>query len=490
MQEIDRGGRFERILRVIEHNTMPFTRLQSAFKRRAFMNKCLLGIIGGVVLIVGSRTEAQANEVTDWNEMLFRASVVASASPLNMSRNSALVEAAVFDAVNGIEKRYTPIHVDPAGPANASRRAAAVQAAYAILVRLYGFNGVFAPNQQPTLDARRTASLTDIEADESAAAVASGIAWGQTVADAIWAWRSTDGFSLAAPTWTGSALLGQWRPTPNVPYPGTSTNGVGYPQFSSMVPWAIVSPSQFRPAGPPALTSAQYARDFNETKSKGSLTSATRTPDETNAAWFWQIGTAAYLWNHVAVSLVHRRDDDRGKRHDDSDRWDDDRDDHPSRHTQHALLEDARLLAALDVAMADAAIGCWDAKYAYNFWRPITAIRETADDHNDATVPDPSFTPLFATPAHPDYPSGHSCVSGAAVGVLAREFGPNVHFQMQTDLLVGVIRSFHGFADALEEMKDARINAGIHFRTATEDGTTLGAAVAEYVLGQKFQRVH
>jgi hypothetical protein len=140
--------------------------------------------------------------------------------------------------------------------------------------------------------------------------------------------------------------------------------------------------------------------------------------------------------------------------------------------------------------MADAAIGCWDAKYAYNFWRPITAIRETADDHNNATVPDPSFTPLFSTPAHPDYPSGHSCVSGAAVGILASEFGSHTHFQMQTDLLVGVSRSFHSFADALEEMKDARINAGIHFRTATEDGTALGAAVAEYVLDHKFQRVH
>src|SRR5215467_12287119 len=224
------------------------------------MNKYLLGPVCAVALIVGGGTGARADEVTDWNEMLFRASVAANASPLNMSRHSALVQAAVFDAVNGIEKRYTPIHVDPTGPGNASRRAAAVQAAYAILVRLYGLNGVFTPNQQPTLDARRTASLADIGADESAAAVASGIAWGQTVADAIWAWRSTDGFSLAAPTWTGSTLLGQWLPTPNAPYPRTSTNGAGYPQFSSMVPWAIVSPSQFRPAGTPATSTKREAR--------------------------------------------------------------------------------------------------------------------------------------------------------------------------------------------------------------------------------------
>lgn len=446
------------------------------------MTRSLFGTVSIVALIVGGSTVAQANEVTDWNEMLFRASVVAGASPLNMSRHSALVQAAVFDAVNGIERRYTPIHVDPTGPANASRRAAAVQAAYVVLVKLYGLGGVFAPNQQPTLDARRTASLNNIAADESAASIASGVAWGQIVGDAIWTWRLGDGFSLAPPTWTGSTALGQWRPTPNDPYPGTSTNGAGYPQFSTMLPWAIGSPSQFRPAGPPALTSGQYARDFNETKSKGSLTSSTRTADETDAAWFWQIGTASYLWNHVAVSLVQERHrDDNNDQDGDS----------PSRHAAgNRLLEDARLFAALDVAMADAAIGCWDAKYAYNFWRPITAIRETADDHNSATTPDPSFTPLFSTPAHPDYPSGHSCVSGAAVGILANEFGPHTHFQMQTDLLVGVTRSFRSFADALEEMKDARIDAGIHFRTATEDGTVLGAAVAEYVLHHKFQRVH
>lgn len=282
-------------------------------------------------------------------------------------------------------------------------------------------------------------------------------------------------FVCVIPT-DGSTVLGQWRPTPNAPYPGTSTNGAGYPQFSSMVPWAIASPSQFRPAGPPALTSAQYARDFNETKSMGSLMSATRTPDQTDAAWFWQIGTASYLWNHVAMSLIHKGHEDK--------------DDPPSHHAADRLLEDARLFASLDVAMADAAIGCWDAKYAYNFWRPITAIRETADDNNAATTLDLSFTPLFSTPAHPDYPSGHSCITGAAVGVLANEFGPHIHFEMQTDLLVGVTRSFHGFAEALEEMRDARINAGIHFRTATEDGTTLGAAVAQYVLEHEFQRVH
>jgi hypothetical protein len=143
----------------------------------------------------------------------------------------------------------------------------------------------------------------------------------------------------------------------------------------------------------------------------------------------------------------------------------------------------------MDVAMADAAIGCWEAKYTYHFWRPITAIRETADDGNPATTPDPTWTPLFSTPAHPDYPSGHSCVSGAATGILEPEFGEHTHFDMKNDLMLGVTRSFRSFNDALQEMKSARVFAGIHFRTATEDGVGLGQAVAQYVLDHNFQRV-
>jgi len=155
------------------------------------------------------------------------------------------------------------------------------------------------------------------------------------------------------------------------------------------------------------------------------------------------------------------------------------------------LLENARLLASLNVAMADAGIGCWDSKYVYNFWRPITAIRQKNDDDgNPATQSDPLWMPLFATPAHPDYPSGHSCVSGAATTVLAREFGERAHFEMTNDILLGVRRSFRSFSEALDEVINARVFAGIHFRAACEDGTTLGKAVAEYVLGHAFQRVH
>jgi len=224
----------------------------------------------------------------------------------------------------------------------------------------------------------------------------------------------------------------------------------GYPQFVFMTPWVIQTDSQFRPGGPPALSSAQYARDLNETKIMGSYSSTARTADQTIYSLFWVV-SSTYAFNGAAVSLIEDRDREEvsGRDHDDT------------------LLENARLLAALDVAMADAAIGCWDAKFFYHFWRPITAIR------NDGNSADLTWSPMFATPSHPDYPSGHSCVSGAAVVILANEFGDKTRFNLTSDLMLGVTRSFSSFSSALEEVKNARVFAGIHFRTATEDGVKL-----------------
>ena len=410
---------------------------------------------------------ARADEVTDWTEQMFRAHMIAASSPLNTTRSAAIVQTAIFDAVNGIEKQYAHIRVAPAAPAGASKNAAVMQAAYATLVSLF-------PTQKAAFDARRAVSMTEIGSHESAASIQSGVTWGQTVADAIIAWRNTDGFTPAPPPFTGGLAPGQWRPTPPANAPGAG------PQFAYMTPWAIQSPSQFRPAGPPALDSPRYAIDFNETKSMGSATSALRTPDQTIASWFWASRTASYLWNAVALDLID---------HDSRD-WDDDAGGRWHSRHDDSLVSNARLLALLQVAIADAAIGCWDAKYTYVFWRPITAIQLADTDGNPATTPDASWAPLFATPAHPEYPSGHSCVSGAATAVLADRFGERTRFSVQSDTMLGVTRSFHSFSSALEEVKDARIFAGIHFRKATEDGTVLGSSVAGYVLDHVAERVH
>jgi PAP2 superfamily len=438
------------------------------------MRKRLTIFVGMALLVLGTAATAAADEVTDWNRTFFRAALIAGSSPLATTRLAAILEAAVFDAVNGIERRYAPIHVAPAGPAGASVRAAAMQAAYVALSKIY-------PAQQLTIDLRRAASIADIRAHESSAAVDAGIAWGESVANQIWAWRLTDGIAITTPPWLGNTAIGQWRQTPNAPLPGTSTPGAGYPQFVGMTPWVIASPSQFQAPAPPSLASAEYARDFNEVKTMGSQTSTRRTADQTIASLVWNSSTAPYLWNNAALSLI---EDERG---------DDDRDGEShgrERHGDRRLLEHARVLGTLNVAMADAGIACWDTKYTYNFWRPITAIRELADDGNAATTADAAWVPLLSTPAHPSYSSGHSCLSAAAAGILAHEFGERSRFDIESDAMIGVVRSFRSFSSALDEVKDARIFGGIHFRFDCDAGQAIGAAVANYVLEHAFQRVH
>jgi membrane-associated phospholipid phosphatase len=428
---------------------------------RTLLRTLVVGIVFAVAGPVALAAAAPPDEIANWNQMLFRMGLVGGTSPLVITRVAAIVQGAVFDAVNGIEPRYAPVHVPPEAPAGASQEAAAVQAAYVTLLALY-------PTQKSVLDARLAVSLASIGTRENSAAIASGIAWGQTVANAILTWRNTDGFTPAPPPFLGGTAVGEWRPTPPAFAPGAA------PQFAYMTPWVISAPGQFRPAGPPALTSARYTAEFNETRIMGSMTSATRTSDQTIFAWFWASSTASYLWNHVALSLMERERDSS---------------DDEGRHGRHhnSTLENARLLALLNLAIADAAIGCWEAKYTYVFWRPVTAIPLADTDGNSATTADPTWLPLFATPAHPEYPSGHSCVSGAAAGVLAHYFGERTRFGVTSDVMPGVVRSFDSFSKALDEVKDARIFAGIHFRSATNDGQTLGASVAGYVLENALQ---
>ncbi len=223
------------------------------------------------------------------------------------------------------------------------------------------------------------------------------------------------------------------------------------------------SPSQFRPSAPPALDSVQYAADFNETKLMGSISSASRTPDQTEFALFWQAGNPPDFWDPVAISLAAEH--------------------------HFSLLQTARLLAQLNMAMSDAMIGCWDAKYTYVSWRPITAITLADTDSNPDTVPDPAWMPLIVTPPFPEYPSAHSCASGAAARVLSHYFGEKIAITVTNDALPGQTRSFVSFSAALDEVADARVFGGIHFRTACKAGQALGMSVGEYVVKHSLRRI-
>jgi hypothetical protein len=260
---------------------------------------------------------------------------------------------------------------------------------------------------------------------------------------------------------------GVWRPTPPN-FGGDPGAWVG-----KVLPFIVPSAEMLRTDGPNALTSAAYAEDFNEVKELGSLTSTTRTADETDAAIFWQENAFA-LWNRIYRTLAASQGLD--------------------------IVENARLFAMENLAAADAVIGCWNDKYYWQFWRPITAIREADTDGNPATEADPVWLPLFdpatpvpppplVTPSFPDHPSGHSCASSAIVHTLQNFFGTDKIAFIAFSNKSGTTRSFDRFSDALKEIIDARVWGGIHFRTADTQGAVLGKKVAHYLKKNYFQPV-
>ena len=406
-------------------------------------------------------TAATPDAVLEWVGIMNDTVIATQTNPLITSRLAAIMSASVFDAVNGIEGRSRSFHVKGEAPHRASQRAAAVQAAYAVLLKQF-------PTLSDTLTMERNASIAAIINDgESFKSVEAGVAWGQSVADSIWDWRISDGLNPPPPPFLGvlgivgsPAAVGIWRPTPLLNLPGAG------PQFATMTPWVLPRPSLFRVPPPNALTSAEYAADYNETKTMGAFTGSPRTPDQSELALFWA-GNGPLFWNRIASQVSAGR--------------------------SLTLSENAHLFALLNLSMADAFIACWDSKYRYVFWRPITAIRAGDTDGNPATDPDPGWTPWLdfyptGTPAHPEYPSAHSSVSGAAAYVLESVFGDDTPFTVDSDVRPGT-RSFQSFSAAVAEIADARVFGGIHFRTSCVQGNTLGRAVADYTANHAMRPV-
>jgi hypothetical protein len=357
--------------------------------------------------------------------------------------------------VNGISRRYEQFHpevLSSPAPRGASRGAAAAAAAYTALSALL-------PSQQATFDAQYTATLATLPAGSQT--VARGLAWGQTVANAILAWRSTDGFAAVLPPYVIGPLP-FWQPTP----PAFATTPV-FRQFATMTPWTMASPGQFLPPPPPALTSARYTADFQDAKSIGNAATATSANVETAKFWNGQFDTVATMWNRAAEPLVE------------------------ARHMR--LVDNARLYALLNASMADAVISVWNAKNTYNAWRPVTAIRNADMDGNPDTIQDSTWTPVLTTPAHQEYPSGHSGVSSAAASVLASFFGNRTTFTMTSDGLppaLSTARAYTRFSDAIAEVALARIAAGIHFRYACDAAVRMGDAIADQAIDRQMQRRH
>lgn len=391
---------------------------------------------------------ACADIVTDWNKNAEKAILSSSlaGNSVPTARVYVLMHAAIFDAVNGIKPHYTPYHVDLDGPEGASARAAAIQAAYVVLVSLF-------PSQKSTFDAERAASLASLADDDSGDEmnITRGLDWGELVANDILTWRSADGFSRVLPRVTGGLGPGHWRPTPPQFLP------MVFPQVATMNPYVLDTPSQFRPEGPPALTSERYTDTFNEVKTLGRATGSSRTDEQTLIARYWA-GNVSVSWNRVCNALVLER--------------------------ELPLSVTARLFAVMNLALADSTIAGWDSKLFFidRNWRPITAIVLADADGNPDTAADPAWTPLLPTPEHPEYVSAHAIFSGGAAGVLADFFGDTTSFSLESVGLPGTVRTYASFSSALEEAKLSRIYGGIHFRFSLDDGAITGGKVAEFVL--------
>jgi hypothetical protein len=363
-----------------------------------------------------------------------------------------IVHAAMYDAVVAIEGGYRAYSRAFAAPANTAADAAIATAAHRVLIGLQPALGLTVA-QQATLDAEYTAYLAAIPDDPRRAR---GVALGEHVATAILAMRASDGrernpqlLDLAPP----AAGPGVWEPG--------SVAAVGL-RMPGIRPLAIRSASQFRPDGPNRLASVEYGDDFQEVAAVGRIDSAARSEEETRTALFWTDHDLRQ-WNDALLQLARER------------------------HLN--LLESARMLALAHVAGGDAMIACFDAKYAYWFWRPYQAIPGAGIDGNAATDPEPAWQPLATTPNFPEYPSAHACHSTAMAEALATFFGTDrVPFTISSRI-TGTLREYDSFGAVVREVNAARVLVGFHFRNSDEEGSQLGRRVAQYVVGHFFQPV-
>lgn len=376
--------------------------------------------------------------ITEWNREAARLTLLTSSNlaPVQQARVMAIVQVAVHDAVNGITRDYETYLSPGPAPENASPIAAAIAAAHHALVNLF-------PGHSVSLEIFYANSL----AAHDQLATDPGIEYGRSAAAAILALRANDNsaqaqFNYSAP---GAGSAGVWVPLTSVP--------ALLPGWGDVTPFVIRSATQFSPEPPPALASEQYARDYNEIKVIGKLNSPTRTSLQTQIATFWRASPTA-IWNPVVQQVVAARNPD--------------------------LSSTARTFALVYLAVADASITCWEAKYTHNFWRPQPAINNGDSDGNDLTPGDATWTPLFATPPHPEYTSGHTTNSSAMATILELLFEDNPGVPISVTLS-GITRHWNTFSEGVDEVIDARVYSGIHFRTADEVGARTGRQVARFV---------
>jgi hypothetical protein len=385
-------------------------------------------------------SSSRADAVTDWNAIMQATVSTPPSNAVFQTRWGAITQLAVFEAVNAIVGDYEPYLGVIVAPVGASPDAAAIAAAHRTLVTLR-------PGSAAALDAARATSLAAIP---DGPAKEDGITVGEAAAAAMLLLRADDGWDAVVPYEPGTAP-GDWRKTP----PGFAAAFL--PHWGQVTPFGLEAGSQFRLPPPPALHTGLYANDYNEVKLLGRFDSLVRPPDRTDVALFYAAASPVQVFNSAArqVSSVQGQ----------------------------TLSENARIFALLAMAMGDAAIAGWDTKYHYNFWRPVTAIQDGDLDGNAKTDRDPDWLPLIVTPPFPGYASGHATVSGAAVAVLGRAFGKDGHAITLTHPAVPlIVLNYTAWDEITDDVDDARVYGGIHFRFDQEAGAHQGRQVGSYVL--------
>lgn len=410
-----------------------------------------------------------ADVILDWNKALsdvLRADTTIQ-NPGMGSRSMAMTNIAMYDAINGVSPSYQPMYQHPSAPANASKAAAALQAGYRVLSSIY-------PGQQSLLDARRSAILATLPNDQ---ATTNGLNYGDTVGAKVVQQRSNDGFNNVV-LYQHTNLPGHWQADPLNP-----SQGVWGPEWGQLETFAVQSSAHFKPPRMPDLTSPEYTHAFNEVKQLGAVNSTTRTLEQTEIGRFWAydrlgMGTPMRLFNAIMRTVAT----DQG----------------------NSLDENALMFAMASTAAADAGITAWDAKFEYDFWRPVTGIREADTDGNPLTIADPSWTPMGApggtladgtvindfTPPFPTYISGHATFSGALFQAMANFYGTDdISFSATSDEVPGVVRSYTSFSEAAIENGRSRVYLGIHWDFDDFIGREAGIEVANYISSNSFQPI-
>ncbi|MEY9183632.1 hypothetical protein ABIG06_005208 [Bradyrhizobium sp. USDA 326] len=393
-----------------------------------------------IVALAASIGAARADVIMDWNAKADAIAADKKILPAPQARTMSMLHVAMFEAVNAIERRYTPYKLDLVADRSTSREAAAAAAAYNILVAIY-------PDQKDALDTALMNTLSGIPDTEGRA---NGIELGRTAAAGVIAFRADDG-SDAQENYRPYTTAGVYVPTV---VPIASTAG-------TTTPWVMTSASQFRPAPPPALDSETWSRDVNEIRAIGARSSAIRTAEQTTIGRFWfLVGPPSFNPIIRQAALARQMD----------------------------VVDCARLFALAEISANDAIVAVFDAKYHYNFWRPMTAIRNADITQNPATPRESSWLPLGETPPHPEYPCAHCIVSASVSTVLRRivgdEFG---EFSMTSPTAPGVTRKWTRLQDYSDEVANSRIYAGFHYRFSTEVGKEMGGKIGDLTVATQFR---